>query len=234
MATYKKPSSLAVTQYLDKPGQFHFYVNKVDDQPQKQDGTVMDGIRLDLVCHGGTDLTQVKKVFSPLLFNPSESHRDGGEFATKVHLRLADACGLLPKLGADVEEVDIDWSKAAGKQIIAFVKFGKKKEGEEPRLEIDGAHIYHVDDPEAAHVPTNKAVLSLLPAALRRNSTDKHDARNQQPVGNGKAANGAAAANGANKPAGGAAKVAAKTQPAPVDSAPTGADVGGTVDLDNI
>lgn len=233
MATYKKPGSLAVTQFIDKPGQFHFLVNNIDEAPTKQDGSSIDAIKLDLTVQGGTDETQIKKAFSPLLFNPSESHRDGGEFSTKVHLRLADACGLLPKAEAD-EEVEIDWSKARGRQIIAFVKFGKKKEGEEPRLEIDGAHIYHVDDPEAKHVPTNKAVLALLPASLRRISTDPHDARNQKPVanGNGKAANGAAAngaASSVNKPASGAAKAAAKSQAAPTP--PANDEV---VDLDNV
>lgn len=213
--SYRQPTSMDVTSFMDKAGQFHFLVNKVDEEPTTKDGAALDGIRVELTCQGGIcrdnpkDDSQVKRPLNVLLFNPSESHRDGGEFATKVHLRLADACCLLPKADAG-EEVDIDWSKAAGRQIVAFVNFSKPKEGKEPMLQIDGAHIYHVDDPNVAHVPKNQAVLKLLPAALRRMTTDKNDARNQQPTAGAKAASNPAksaspAANGKQPVGAGAA-----------------------------
>lgn len=207
MATYKRPGSLAVTQFMDKPGWSHFLVNEIDEQPTKQGGESLDGIKLDLTCVGGADETQVKKAFMPLLFNPSESHRDGGEFATKVHLRLADACCLLGNTAAG-EEVDIDWSKARGRQIIALLKLGKANDAGERRLEIDGAHIYHVDDPEVSHVPKNNATLTLLPAGLRRAAPKAAAAT--KPAANGAANKVAPSATG--KPAPTTQPAAAVTQ----------------------
>ncbi len=171
MATYKKPASMAVSAFLDKPGWYHFLVNEVDEQPLNKSNGVLDGIRPVLTCLGGTEASQEKRTFDPLLFNPAESHKDGGEFATRVHLRLADACNFpLPAAGEDVE---IDWTKAKGNQIVACVKPGK-----DPKfLEIDGAHIYHVDDPEVAAIPKNEKMLGLLPASKRRAAKSTTDAK---------------------------------------------------------
>lgn len=162
MATYKKPASMAVSSFLEKIGQYHFLVNLIDEQPTKRDGGALDGIRLELTVLAGTEESQIKRTFDPVLFNPSENHKDGGEFATRVHLRAADACCLLPNVAAGAE-VEIDWSKGKGSQLIAFTKLNKDN-----RIEIDGAHIYHVDDPEVAHVPKNEKMLALLPANKRR------------------------------------------------------------------
>jgi len=201
--SYKQPASMEVSSFLDKPGSFHFMVKRIDEDPTGKDGGQLDGIKVEMTVRDGTDKSQIKREFNPILFNPSESHKDGGEFATKVHLRLADALGLFKPV-APGEEVEIDWTKAGGRQLVAHVKHGRAKEGQEPRLEIDGAHIYHVDDPEVATVPKDLPAISVLPAALRRISKDPANARNQKPVngngagnGNGKAAaNKAAAANG--------------------------------------
>lgn len=166
MATYKKPASMETSSFIDKEGQYHLLVNLVDEQPLSKDNAALDGIGLEASCIGGNEPSQVKRTFRQTLFNPSENHRDGGEFATRVHLRLADACGLLGNADAD-EEVEIDWSKAKGAQIVVYLKTEIGKDKKE-RLQIDGAHIYHVDDPEVAHVPKNEQMLKLLPAAMRR------------------------------------------------------------------
>lgn len=222
--SYKQPASLEVTQYLDAPGRYLFLVNDIDEEPTKHNGEVQDAIKLDMTVEGGEcdkgvssiDI-QMKRSFSPLLFNPKESHRDGGEFAAKVHLRLADACGILPK-AAPGEEIEIDWSKARGRVIVAFVKWSREKEGQDRRLEIDGAHIYHVDDNEVAHVPKNNKVLGLLPPALRRiqkgaaGATNKAPATGAKTNGAGTAANKTAAANGnGNGNSSAAATAAAET-----------------------
>ena len=194
MATYKKPASMAVSSFLDKPGWYHFLVNLVDEQPTKKDGGALDGIRLEMTVQGGTEASQEKRTFDPVLFNPSENHKDGGEFATRVHLRLADACNFpLPGPGEDVE---IDWSKARGNQIVACIKLSKGNDNKE-RLEIDGAHIYHVDDPEVAAIPKNEKMLGLLPAAKRRvqpaaNKQTGSQAANKQPAGKSSAASSSA------------------------------------------
>lgn len=211
MATMKRPANTEASSFLEKEGQYHCLVNVVDEQPTKKSGELMDGIRFTLSVLAGTDASQVKRTFDPLLFNPSESHRDGGEFANKVQWRMADACNLIPPNGA--AEVEIDWQKAKSAQVVVYVSFGKAKDGKEPMLGIDGAHIYHVDDPEVAHVPKSEPHLKLLPAGARRKAPSA-------------AATAKSAAPAANKPA-------ATGKPAPVPPTTTAAPVE-TFDPDNL
>lgn len=185
MATYKKPASMETSGFLEKEGQYHFLVSNIDEQPLNKDNSPVDAIRVEMSCVGGTDASQVKRLFNQNLFNPAESHRDGGEFASRVHLRLADACCLMGKAEAG-DEVEIDWSKAKGAQIVAFCKIEKGKDGKD-RLQIDGAHIYHVDDPEVAHVPKNEKMLALLPPDRRRVQKKEPPKQTQKPNGTGKA-----------------------------------------------
>lgn len=166
MATMKRPANTEASSFLEKEGQYHCLVNVVDEQPTKKDGSLLDGNRFTLSILAGTEQSQVKRTFDPLLFNPNESHRDGGEFANKVQWRMADACNLIPPNGA--AEVEIDWQKAKSAQIVVFVSLGKPKDGKDGMLGIDGAHIYHVDDPEVAHVPKSEPHLKLIPAGYRR------------------------------------------------------------------
>lgn len=206
MAIMKRPASTEASSFLEKEGQYHFLVSVIDEQPTKRDGGLLDGIRFTLSVLAGTDPSQVKRQFDPILFNPSENNKDGGEYLNRVQWRMADACSLIPASGA--AEVEIDWQKAKASQIVAFVRFGKAQEGKEPRLELDGAHIYHVDDPEVSYVPKSEPHLKLLPASKRWKT-----AATTKPV--------------ANKPAG-------TGKPAPVTPPTTTAEPVATYDPDNI
>ena len=214
MATLKMPASgLDNTQLVKRPGWFHFIVDKADEQPtKKQTGELIDKIHIQATCQGGTDKTQEKGQFGFWLRNPSESHKDGGEFCAKIQGRFADALCILPHAEPG-EEVDVPWAKSGGRQFIASLTLQKGTDGVE-RLDLDGSEVYHVDDPAVAHVPKNQAVLKLLPAALRRLATDKNDARNT-------------AAGGGAAPAGKAAVPAAKTGGNGAAKQPVGAGAGG-------
>ncbi len=227
MATLKMPSDgLSNVPQVRSPGWFHFSVVSADEAPiKKATGEQIDKVMITATCQGGTVKGEEKKQYTFWLRNPSESHKDGGEFCAKIQARFADALGILPKDAEGGEEVEVAWAKAGGRQFVAQLTMQKGTDSVE-RLDMNGCEVYHVDDESVSSIPKNMQVLQLLPAALRRISTDPNNARNHAPAANG---NGKTAT--ANKPAGGAAKAAAKTPPVSNDAP---ADVGGTVDLDNI
>lgn len=174
--SYVMPDDLKASSMIEKDGKYHILVTAVHEEPTKESGELIDGIQLEGTCEGGTEPSQVKKSIKMTLFNGAND-RDGGVFATKKQLRLADACNCLKptKPGQDVE---VDWSKAAGAQIIIYLK-----KSEKGYMEMDRLHVYHIDDPEVADVPKNAKTLALIPPAKRRMGADPNNARTQAAGG---------------------------------------------------
>jgi hypothetical protein len=160
--SYSVPNDgLDMTQYLDKPGQFHVLIKEVDESPVNQSGEVMSAIRVRGKILAGTDPTQKDRDFSALLSNPNMSHKDGGAFAMKVHLRLARACQIINGQLIPGQQVNLDWSHAKGKQCVIFFAYRKDNDGTE-RVQVNGAHFYRVDDAEVAAVPKDQAALRMM------------------------------------------------------------------------
>lgn len=161
MVTYQVPTDgVDMTLYLDKPGQFHVLIKEVDEAPVNQAGEVMSAIRVRGKVLAGTEASQKDRDFSALLSNPNMSHKDGGAFASKVHLRLARACQIVQQL-APGQAITIDWSHAKGRQCVIFFAYRKGNDGTE-RVEVNGAHFYRVDDPEVDSVPKDQAALRMM------------------------------------------------------------------------
>jgi len=160
MAKFTKTNT-DVSQFLELPGKFHFVVEEINENAMTKNNTLYNGIEIHLSIVGGTESTQLKKSFRAKISAPNLSHRDGGEFATKVNLRLARAMGILPP-AADGEEVEFDWQDGIGKQIVAFVKRTDEEDGKS-YLNIDGAHIYHPHDEEVKDVPKHPDLLKACP-----------------------------------------------------------------------
>ncbi len=225
MASFKKPST-NVTQYVDKPGWFHLAVTRVEDQPI-YNGEMKDQVNVSVVVLGGTDVSQVKRELTMRLNNPNEGQKDGGEFCARVQTRLAVACDILAIItnesgerqyceinnvpeGADME---IDWVGQehrdnpeavapwiVGKQFVA--KLHEEEYNGKKSIKPDGAHFYHVSDPDVAHVPLNAEALKLGNYKVP-----------PRTVGNN-AAPAAPADKPADKPAASGAKGAAAAAPA--------------------
>lgn len=206
--SYTMPDDLKASSFVEKEGKYHILVTAVIEEPTKENGELIDAIQLEGICEGGTDPSQAKKSLQIKFFNGT-SDKDGGAFAAKKQLRLADACNLL-KPAKPGQEVEVDWKKAAGSQIIVYLK--KSDKG---YMELDRLHVYHIDDPEVADVPKNMQAVKLIPAANRRMGSDPNNARTTGASGGhgGKTANGGAGqAGGANKTAAGAGATQPKQQ----------------------
>lgn len=186
---FKKPNT-SVTQYVEKPGWFHVAVTRADENPVF-DGEVKDRVDIGIVVLAGTEPSQVKRETKLGLNNPNEGNKDGGEFLSRVQCRFAASCDIMAIItnengerqycpvnevpeGADME---IDWVGQehrenpdavqpwiVGKQLIVKLHeetFTNRNGQTQKSIKLDGAHAYHVTDPDVAHVPKNHDALKL-------------------------------------------------------------------------
>lgn len=164
-------------KWLDQEGWYHFVVLAATETPTKRDGTIIPGAigKLEVACLASTVPGQEDKTTEITLFPPSASHKDGGDFARKVLDRTWLALSLMTQQQIETKaKVRIDLTQVVSRQFIArMVKDDKY-------LRLNGADIYHVDDPDVKDQPKNMTALKALPAAQRRVSSQ--GAAKQQTV----------------------------------------------------
>lgn len=177
---YDMPESYDVSSFLDKPGQYHVAVDRVEENPVSKAGKLCEGVRVHFQVLAGTDPSQAKRSHGELVFGPSLDSKDGGEFARKKIGRLIRALGLHDKQSGKLAEqcrsVQIDWEEARGRQMVVFIV---PQEDEPKYVQVQGAHFYKVDDPEVAHVPKCERSLKLMGAAKTASQPAQQPA--QQP-----------------------------------------------------
>lgn len=240
---FKKPST-TVTSYIDKPGWFHVAVTRVEENPV-YDGQMKDQVNVSLAVLNGTEPTQIKRETTVRLPNPNEGQKDGGEFCARVQCRVAAACDIMAIITnaegqrqyCPINEVpedadmEIDWvgqdhredpenvpAWIVGKQLV--VKLHEEEYQGKKSIKMDGAHAYHVEDPDVAHVPKDAASLKLGGYKLVAPPKAGAAGAPTPPPAN--------AASGAEKPAGkpasgGTAKPAAASKPSGGKPAANGA-----------
>lgn len=206
MTQYDMPESYDVSSFLDKPGQYHVAVDRVEENPVSKGGKLLDGIRLHFQVLAGTDPTQAKRSHGEVIFSPSMDAKDGGEFARKKIGRLIRALELHDKKTGELAEkcraVSIDWEEARGRQMVVFIV---PQDGNEAKyVEVQGAHFYKVSDPEVSHVPKCERSLKLMGATqtsqqtVRQQQQSPPAQRSQAPVAQQPVAVGAASGGGDN------------------------------------
>jgi hypothetical protein len=238
---FKKPS-LDVTGFVDKPGWYHVIITGAKDGVQNQ-GSAYTKLQLQtsvLASSAGSD--QVKRHLRLEITNPDAGMKDNGEFSFACQCRLAiatDCYAVVDNNGelqyanvADVPEgQEIERLEFMGpdheadpenvapnivdKQMIVKVKERKWESGEKKgtSYELDGAHIYHVEDPEAAAYPKDGAAIAQGGYKL------------VQAAASGAATAGGSNGNGAAKPS--PAKPAKAANPGTSEKAGGGASAGG-------
>lgn len=161
MAVYTVPADgIGIAEYVNKPCQAHCLIKEVEENPLKATGELMNAIRVKGKILRANDETQNGREFSAILNNPNMSHKDGGAYAAKIHLRLAAALRLLGPI-APGASVEIPWPAARGRQCVIFFADSKDNEGN-IRTQVSGAHFYDVADSEVAHVPKDQAALTQM------------------------------------------------------------------------
>ncbi len=236
MAGFKKPNT-TVTNYVDKPGWFHVAVTNVVENPV-YDGVMKDQVNVGLAVLAGTDPSQVKREITVRLNNPNEGQKDGGEFCAKVQCRAAiamDAMAIITDASGqrvycpvdkvpDDAEMELDflgpdhrqdpdnhspWT--VGKQLV--VKLHEEEYQGKKSIKLDGAHLYHVSDPDVRDVPKDLAAIKIggytvaapsapsAPAAPAKNGNGAAGAKNTAPAGKAPAGGAGGGGGAASKPA---------------------------------
>lgn len=249
---FKKPS-LDVTGFVDKPGWYHVFITGAKDGIEAGSYTKLQLHTTVLASTAGND--QVKRHLRLEITNPDLGQKDGGEFLFGLQCRLAVATGCFAVVtneagdlqyanvadvpeGQEIErleffgpehEADPDNVAAniVGKQMMVKIKERNwEKDGKKgTAYELDGANIYHVEDPDAAAYPKDGAAIAqggyklVQAAASSGNAAANGNGTKPSPAKPAAAANGAAnpgtsakaTGNGnAAKPAANAASPASK------------------------
>jgi hypothetical protein len=155
-------------KYLAEPGTYHMAILDVTETPTKRDGTLINNaaFRATMSVLSGTVTGQEEKIYEATWFDPRQDAKDGGAFDTKKIDRFLLATGLIHE--ADKEsEMDINLAKAAGRQVLIRLEKRTSKDGKE-YLQLQGADIFHIDDPDCKSCPKKESALSLIPASLRK------------------------------------------------------------------
>ena len=153
------PDSLEASNFLTKPGWYHFQVTHIDDAPVS-DGKVEQSLMIECRVLAGTESSEVDKDWKKWLKNPTGDGTNVDRLHMKIHLRLARALGLLTNYQPG-KPVTIDWSQGKGRQFVAQMTPWTNDAGV-TRLQIDGAQIYHCMDGEVRDIPKNATFLKYL------------------------------------------------------------------------
>ena len=169
------------TAWLNDPGRYHFAIMHIDEQPKKQDGVPIDGIKVSLCCLAPGD--HARKQWELMLFQPNPTQSEKGQdWALRKITAFLLAAGLITEAQLG-QEVNVDLQAAVGRHLFAELDLEPEEPGKKRRLQLRFANIFHVDNPEVADAvawPRNQQLIAALPAAQRR-SPETFPKREHQP-----------------------------------------------------
>lgn len=182
MPKYSSTSDVAVggNKFLkaNDDGWFHMFVTASREGGVKHNGSPLDNAMFQITCEvlAATKEDCIGKTWDTTVYYPKPGSKDGGAFQGKIVDRflLAMAVYKLKQL-LDSQDRDFDADKdLVGRQFIVKLKTDKGSDDKE-YIGVDGAHIYHPDDPAVADQPKNADYLkpAVLPAARRLTDDEK-------------------------------------------------------------
>lgn len=156
--------------YLQVEGQYFFCVEAIHD------GTLADG--KTQIKNGGLGIKlevaqgpHKGEIVTVSLNDPNGTHKDGGKAAAAKQMAFLIACNVLTPAQANGETVSYDEQDARGQYLIAEVRFGDKKNPEDPNekqyLQFHYSNIYHIDDPRVAKFEKDATILQFISATNR-------------------------------------------------------------------
>lgn len=151
-------------KFLDRPGKYHAVITAYDEPVRnKKTGDIVANSICEWHCEvlAGTIEGQEGKTFRLAFFRPNPNNKDGGAFVRKILDRALLAVGVIGDTDKG-REVELGPSDFVGRQFV--VELEKK----DKYIDLKGAEIYHVDDPEVSEVSKNEKALKGIPARYRR------------------------------------------------------------------
>lgn len=181
------------SNFLSKPGTFHFAVMNADEQPTERwgdrKGQLMDGFEIEAAVQAGPEKGKTHRFF---VRNPNLSHKDQGVFCKALRGKWLEAIAVVdPSHRGKTVTIELVNSNGQvvvmGRQFIAKMSQETSSKGK-PYIDLDGAKVWHVDDPNAEKCERNQDAIKLLPKQFRRDpSTFKSGQSNGSSNGNGSA-----------------------------------------------
>jgi len=154
-AQESKPKS----EYVDKVGTYHFVITKMRDM--KGDDHSVYGFEACLTVIGAEpgNEDQIEKTHWERFRFGQASHEDGGVFCNSRIRTFMLACGKVdPSLRGNFT-LEFSTEQYQDMQLIATIKQQRPAKNAKPDArkyyEIDGLHMWHIDDVEVASVPKN-------------------------------------------------------------------------------
>jgi hypothetical protein len=150
---------------LDAEGEFHGYVKDVRSDMDRYKDTAIEGYSVILQVLEGE---QAGKSIGVCLRDGQPTHKDGGEFCAKVQSAFCVATNVLTPAQLDGGQVSYDEQNALNHQLCFKIKKGKPQSDGKQYLDLDGLHIFHVDDPRCAEYKKNAAAIQQIPPTFRK------------------------------------------------------------------
>ena len=151
-------------KYLDQDGYYHFVITEAREVAQKRDGSVIAGMLCQFECQvlASSVPGQEEKEWSVCIRAPRADMKDGGEFSRKLADRWWLALNAMTRVQIEQKaRVSINVEQLRGRQFIAKLKKSEKY------MDLDGADVYHVDDPAVKDQPKNVARLAQIRPEFR-------------------------------------------------------------------
>jgi hypothetical protein len=193
------------SNFLSNPGTYHFAVMSADENPTyrggDKKGQMMDGFEIEAAVQAGPEKGKSHRFF---VRNPNLSHKDQGVFCKALRGKWLEAIAVVdPSQRGKTVTIELVNGNGQvlvmGRQFIATME-ANKGQNDKSYLDLAGAKVWHVDDPNADKCERNQAALSpnIYPPKFRRDPSSFK----QNGNGNG-TANKAPAQQQQTAPAGG-------------------------------
>lgn len=151
-------------KFVDQEGYYHFVIIEPREIAQKRDGSIIPGklCQFECVVLESTVPNQHDKEWSVCLNEPRADMKDGGDFVRKVADRWWLALGVATRQQIEQKiPLQIDVAALKGRQFIAKLKSKDKY------IDLDGADVFHVDDPAVKNIKKSVAHLAKIRPELR-------------------------------------------------------------------
>lgn len=153
---------------LKTAGCYHFVVTGADEEPVWRGGASKGQPRNGFLVEAEVVAGPMKgKTQEFLVRTPSAEDKDGGKFGRVVRAKFLEAISVVNPADRGktvvIELVKGDDCVIAGRQFIA-----KLKANDKGYLDLEGRHIWHVDDPAADQCERDQKAIGMIPAKFRR------------------------------------------------------------------
>jgi len=163
------------SNFLSRPGTYHFSVTHADENPQyrsgQKKGQMIDGFEIEAAVLAGPEKGKQHRF---LVRHPNLAHKDGGMFCKTLRGKWLEAIAVTDPSQrgktVTIELVDANGNVVVNGRQFKATLVSEKSENGKSYLELSGMKVWHVDDPNAEQCEMNHDALKpdFYPPKFRR------------------------------------------------------------------